>query len=222
MSNSTPDKPAPPAKKQAHAAKPVAARKPAKPAPPADKTASLSLGALVVCIIMAGALCAFVFGNQRADIMLAVSRESRGITALQSSDTPNIGTEALLNWAKLAVSETFTYNFNDMSPRIIAAQRFFTKEGWDGFLAAMYQQKVLDQVQTQRQFVSTVPGTNTVVTSEGEVGGVYFWTLQMNIVTSVYTGATSIKYGNMSLKIARRPTRESDSGYPFGIVQITQ
>lgn len=211
---------APPRKKPAPG-KPVA-KKPALPAPHAEISVARTLGATVIGIIFAGALCAFVFGNQRSDVMLAVSREARGVTSLQASDIPNIGSEALINWSKIAVSEIFTYNFNDISPRLLGAQRYFTPNGWTGFLLAMSDQRVLAQVQSQRQFVATIPGTDTVITSEGEVGNTYFWTIQMNTVTSVYTGATSMKYGAVTLKIARIPTRNSDAGFPFGIAQIIQ
>ncbi len=210
-----------PAAKAGTAAKPVA-KKPAALPPPADVTVGRSVGATIIGLIFTGALCAFVFGNQRSDVMLAVSHEARGVTSLQSSSTPNTSSEALLNWTKLAISEVFTYNFNDIGPRIMGAQRFFTPEGWTGFLLAMGEQQILAQVESQRQFVSTIPGANTVVTSEGQVGDTYYWTVQMNTVTSVYTGATSVKNGAMTLKIARIPTRDSDAGYPFGIVQIIQ
>lgn len=201
-------------------ATPKPAAKKASLLPPADDGVTWCLTSVLGGIILAGALGAFVYGNERSDVMLAVSHEARGVTSLQAMDTPNIGSDALLNWCKLAISEIFTYNFNDIGPRILAAERFFTKAGWTSFLMGMYEQDVLGQVQGQRQFVSTMPTDNAVISSEGEVGGTYFWTVQLSYVTSVYTGAISSKPGSMSLKVARTSTRKSDTGYPFGIVQI--
>lgn len=191
-----------------------------KTAPPAETSIALSFAAMLMGLILVSALAAFVYGNERSDVMLAVSREARGATSLKSMDTPNIGSDAVINWSKLAVSEIFTYNFNDISPRMLAAERFFTKEGWTAFILALGKQDLLSRVQTGRQFVSTVPSGDAVISEEGDVGGTYFWNVQMNIVTSVYAGETDVKKGQLSLKIARIPTRNSDSGYPFGIVQI--
>lgn len=198
-----------------------AARKaPPPPAPAADAGIARSLTGVMGSIILAGALGAFVFGNERSNVMLAVSHEARGVTALQAMDMPNIGSDALINWSKLAISEIFTYNFNDIGPRTLAAERYFTKAGWTSFIMAMGDQDVLGKVQGQRQFVSTIPTENAVISEEGEVSGTYFWTVQLSYVTSVYTGTTSTKPGNLTLKVARISTRHSDAGYPFGIVQI--
>ena len=201
------------------AAKP-AQTKPAALPPPAETSVSRLVTGMTIGIILVGALAAFVFGNTRSDVMLAVSSEERGVTNLQAQNMPNIGSDALISWSKMAISEIFTYNFNDLNARLLGAQRFFTKGGWKSFLYALYEQKVLNQVEGQRQFVTTIPGANTVISSEGEVSGTYFWTLQMNTITSVYTGTVSVKDDDITIKVARIPTKNSDAGYPFGIVHI--
>jgi intracellular multiplication protein IcmL len=193
-----------------------------KPAPAADISIRHAIIALITAIIFISALTVYVYSNRHSDVMLAISSKDDTVSGLQSSVSPNISSEALLNWSKLAVSETFTYNFNDVGPRILAARRFFTEDGWNSFLSAIRTQGLLAQVQTQRQFVTTIPMANAVIISEGEVSGVYYWTVQMSIVISVYTGVTSVKNGVVTLKIAKTPTSNSDSGYPFGIVQVVR
>ena len=161
----------------------------------------------------------FAYQNQRSDYILAV-RPDASIVGLPSSPVPNISSQALLNWAKMAVSETFSYNFNDVIQRMDSARRFFTPEGWVSFGRAFRDQAVLANTQTQRQVVTTLPSGLAVINSEGEEKGVYTWQLQVAIMSSIYTGTTVANSSVITLKVERTPTRNSDSGFPFGIANI--
>lgn len=208
-----------PTKKPAKTAPP--AKKPARPAPPAPLSVGHSFAAMIAGLAMSCALAGFVFTNQRTDLVMAVSHENR-ILPLQSTNQPNISSEALLNWGKLAVSEIFTYNFNDIVPRLNASRRFFTDEGWDSFRFSFKENNILQNTRSQRRFVVTLPTGAATIVQEGEQDGQYTWTMQIATMNSVYTGATAYKRIITTLKVAKQPTRESDSGYPFGIIQIIQ
>ena len=207
---------------------PALAKKPAppsktvsRPAPVAPVSVGHSFAAMIAGLVMSCALAGFVFTNQRTDLMMAVSHENR-ISPLQSTNQPNISSEALLNWGKLAVSEIFTYNFNDIVPRLNAARRFFTDAGWDSFRFSFKENNILAKTRSQRRFVVTIPTGTATIIQEGEQDGLYTWTIQIATMNSVYTGATAYKRLITTIKVARQPTSESESGYPFGIIQITQ
>lgn len=199
----------------------VPSKKVSRPAPSAPVSVGHSFAAMIAGLAMCCALAGFVFTNQRTDLMMAVSHEGR-ISPLQSTNQPNISSEALLNWGKLAVSEVFTYNFNDIVPRLNASRRFFTNVGWDSFRLSFKENNILANTRSQRRFVVTIPTGTATIIQEGEQDGQYTWTIQLATMNSVYTGATAYKRLITTIKVARQPTRESESGYPFGIIQITQ
>jgi|GEM_PF-1075921 len=205
---------------RAKAAK-ASALKALRPQPLAEGPVITSLYGLLANLILTGALLAYVYGNQRADIIFAVQHDGQ-LTPLQAMDTPNTSSEAVINWAKMAIGETFTYNFNDIVVRLNASRSFFTDSGWDSFRSAFKDQSIMANTQAQRQFVTTLPTGAAVISEEGMARGRYYWTVQMETLTSVYTGTSTVSGGAMSIKIERIPTKESRAGYPFGIVKITQ
>jgi hypothetical protein len=190
--------------------------------PPALAEGSImqSLYGTVAGLIMTAALLAFVYGNERADLMFAIQQDGQ-LTPLQAMSYPNTSSEAVVNWTRLAVGEIFTYNFNDIVPRLNSARNFFTTRGWNSFRTAFQEQSILAQIRSQRMFVTTLPSGAAVVIEEGDVKGRYYWTVQLETITSVYTGSASINFGGMTVKIERISTEDSAAGYPFGIVQIS-
>jgi len=205
---------------RAKAAK-ASAMKALRPQPLAEGSVITSLYSLLANLILSGALLAYVYGNQRSDIVFAAQHDGQ-LTPLQAMDTPNTSSEAVINWTKMAIGEVFTYNFNDIVTRLNSSRRFFTNSGWDAFRSAFRDQAILANTQAQRQFVTTMPTGAAVVSEEGITNGQYYWTVQMETLTSVYTGTSTVTGGGMIVKIQRIPTSESRAGYPFGIVQIKQ
>lgn len=206
-----------PAKKPVAAAKPAA---PAKPLPPADQAVLKALRSMIAAFVLTGAVAAFLFSTQRSDILFKTDGIGQ-LKPLQSMNTPNLGSDAVINWAKLAVSEIFTYNFNNVTERMNGASRYFTTKGWDSFVSSAQEKNLIGIVRAQRQFVTTVPLT-AVIAAEFEENGSYHWIVQMSTLTAVYTGVNTTSRGGLTLKIAQIPTKDSWAGYAFGITQITR
>ncbi len=192
-----------------------------RPAILAEGAVHFSMYGTLCVLILAASIFFYLKGTDRYSILLA-HRSGGEPTQLAASLNPNTGSEALLNWSKLAVGEIFTYNFNDIITRINASRRFFTDYGWDSFRLAFWETNLLSRTQAQRIFVSTLPSGLAVVLEEGEVKGRYTWTVQIGTVTSFYSGNTRVENNTVTLTIQRVPTQTSLAGYPFGIFKITQ
>lgn len=199
----------------------VARYKPAKAIQPADRAILKALRSIIACLIMTAAVAAFVFSSNRTDLLQKTDNIGQ-ISPLQPLPTPNLGSDAVINWAKLAVSEIFTYKFTNVRDRMNRASRYFTPEGWAGFVQSAQDNGLLRNVTTQQQFVTTVP-TTAVISAEYDGDNRHYWIVQVSILTSVYTGgAGPSTRGGLTLKIAQIPTKESWAGYAFGITQITK
>jgi hypothetical protein len=188
---------------------------------PADISMKHAFSGMLVVFALAGAVAAFVFGNRRADIMF--SNHEGKLTPLQYADTPSIGSEAVVNWAKYAVSELFTFNFNDVVQKLDGASRFFTGEGWSAFKGEVQAKKLLDEVVTNRQFRTVVPKGSPIINKEGDEDGTYTWTVQVPVLQNIYIGtATSNDSTVIVLTLQRINTSESWAGYAFGIGRISR
>ncbi len=195
--------------------------KPPKPIQPADEAILKTLRSVVVCLIMTASVAAFVFSSNRTDLLQKIDTSGQ-VAPLMALPTPNLGSDAVINWAKLAVSEIFTYKFTNIRDRMNRASRYFTPEGWDGFVQSAQEKGLLQNVTSQLQFVTTVP-TTAVISAEYDADNRHYWIVQVSMLTSVYTGGVgpSTRVG-LTLKIAQIPTKESWAGYAFGITQITR
>ncbi len=211
---------APPKPNNAKIANKPPVKHPPRPLAPADQSIVKAWQTMMVCIILTAAVAAFVISSNRTNIILKTDAQGQ-VNPLQSMNTPNLGSDAVISWAKIAVSEIFTYNFNNVVDRMTRASRYFTPEGWSGFVSSAKENGLIDNVVKQRQFVTTVPIT-AVISSEYDEENRYYWIVQIATLTDVYTGQNSISKGGMTLKIAQIPTKDSLAGYAFGITQITR
>lgn len=210
------------------AARPAPAKAAARPAAPAKRPAPVvpagtsirhSMFLLFVFAALSLGITVFVFSHHRSDRLIAVTRDDKAIF-LAANDMPNTGSDAVINWAKLAVSEIFTYNFNNIIERMNFSRRFFTDTGWESFRSEFQSKEILALTTGQRRVETTLPTSTAVITAEGDVDGVHTWTVQIMAVTNVYTGQNNITSNLITLRIASIPTNKSISGFPFGIYSI--
>lgn len=209
-----------PPKPMARVASKPPTKLPTRPVMPADQAVVKAWRTIVACGILTAAIAAFVISSNRVDVILKTDAQGQ-VKPLQSMSTPNLGSDAVISWAKTAASEIFTYNFNNVVERMTRASRYFTPEGWSGFVSSAKEHGLVDNVIKQRQFVTTVPVT-AVISSEYEEKNRYYWIVQISTLTDVYTGQNNVSRGGMTLKIAQIPTKDSLAGYAFGITQITR
>ncbi len=184
----------------------------------ASQRSLVGIALLLACVTTVGA---YIFSTYRNDVMFSSSLEGQ-LTPLQPRDQPNISSDAVTNWAKSAASEIFTLTFSDLMSKLATAEKYFTPEGWVRFIAAFRDQGAFSAIMSQRQFITTIPGGLAVISEEGEVGGVYKWVVQLNLVTTVYAGTESVQRQKLAMHIVRIPTRDSPAGYAFAIDNITR
>ena len=185
-----------------------------------------TMRASLLTLVISLGVTAYVFNDQRTDYIVALKHDGT-ILPLQAMDQPNLGSDAVVNWTQQVICEIFTFNFNNIDARLLATRRYFTDGGWESFVNALYSEatgtSLYNAVRTQRQFRTTIAAQAPVVVQEGDENGYYFWTLQMPIITSIYTGSTpALTRSIVTVKIQKIESHTSDSGYAFGITQITR
>ncbi len=138
---------------------------------------------------------------------------------LKASDLPTQSDPFILEWASIAATSAYTYNFVNYNKALLASSKFFTPEGWAQFLSQLDASNTLNAVMAKKLIVSAVTIGKPTLTKKGFLNGVYAWGVQMQILVA-YQSASEIPQQNYVVKmlIVRIPTRITPMG--IGISQF--
>ena len=109
------------------------------------------LVSMLANIVLAGILV-YIITHPPAPKYFATSINGR-ITPLIPLDIPNQSDSSVLQWANVAATAAYSYNFVNYRTELVAASGFFTPEGWDQFLTALKQSNNLDAVVAKKLIV---------------------------------------------------------------------
>ncbi len=130
-------------------------------------------------------------------------------------DMPNLTNQAVRSWATSSVTEIMTLGFGDFNQKLISQKPRFTKEGWEGFLKAFFNQNVGKRFEDYSLVLTTVPANTAVITAQGEnPKGQYQWTIELPVIMTYATNndVSQRAYVLVRLTIVRVPPEENSSG----------
>lgn len=182
----------------------------------------LILSAILILILTGigiTGLCYFSHAT-RSDGSFYAVKPDRTTFELIPLDRPNVSTRALLRWATLAATATFTLNFVNYEKDLAGLKIYFTASGYDNFLAALNESGTLKTLVEKQMVITSVPVGPAIVSGENDVGGYHTWNVQVPITVS-YETASEVGKSNkvVSLLVSQVPTREAPTG--IGIAQYT-
>lgn len=175
------------------------------------------LVSMLANIVLAGIL-GYIITHPPAPKYFATSINGR-ITPLIPLDIPNQSQSSILQWANVAATATYTYNFVNYRTELQAASGFFTPEGWEQFMTAFKQSNNLDAVTAKKLVVSAVATGAPVILKQGPLNGVMAWRIQMPM-TVYYQSADGMYHTDVvvTMLVVRVPTLNTPSG--IGIAQF--
>lgn len=109
--------------------------------------------------------------------LIAINPKEQNVTDVQ-----------LLTWSSTALSETYTFGFNDYTQRFAKSSRHFTKEGWEDFQTYLTENNVTAQTEQVQEIVTTVPATAPVVIQRGMIDDRYRWVVDQDMLTTFQSG----------------------------------
>lgn len=136
------------------------------------------------------------------------------IIKLTPLDSPNLTTNALLQWATEAATAAYTFNFVNYRKALQDVRKFFTERGYRNFIAAQQASNNIQAIREKKLVVSAVPTGVPVIINEGVLQtGRYAWQVQVPMLI-VYQSASDEFRQNvvLTLIIVRVPTLESEGG----------
>lgn len=130
---------------------------------------------------------------------------------------PNVSTRALLSWASLAATATFSFDFVNYERDLENLKNYFTKTGYDSFLQALNEGKVISTLVDKKLIMTAVAIGPAIVTSEDEVKGYHIWKVEIPITVSYLSASNEEKATKLvTLTITEVPTTEASKGIGIG------
>jgi intracellular multiplication protein IcmL len=133
---------------------------------------------------------------------------------MQALRYPNLSTQVVLKWAVEAATAAYTFDFYNYQSVFKGIRPYFTKVGYDNFIAAIKGSGLITRVIEKKIIVSAVVTGSPVIMREGPiVGGVYAWQVQFPMLLTYQSQSDqSDSKVVATLLIAQVPTIESSKG----------
>ncbi|NBX67196.1 MAG: type IV secretion protein IcmL [Proteobacteria bacterium] len=172
-------------------------------------------GIIILCLVLTIVVIVNVY--QPENRYFATTEDGRVVPMVALSE-PNLSRPAVLSWAAQSASETLTFGFHDYRRRLQESSRHFTRKGWGSFVKALQDSGMIESVETNRQVLSAAPRSAPTILSEGILGGVYQWQVELPMMVTYQIGQQQRNVSmNIRLLIIRVPKLESPNG--LGIEQ---
>ena len=133
-------------------------------------------------------------------------------------DRPNVSTQALLSWVTLAATATFTFDFVNVEEQLKSVQNYFTKDGYDNFLASLDATGMLSTIQDKKLILSAVAIGPAIVLTEEERGENHSWRIQVPILVR-YQSANVDETRQQIIEVLVNQVPTSDAPKGIGIAQ---
>lgn len=102
--------------------------------------------------------------------------------ALYALERPNVSTRALLSWATLAATATFTFDFVNYKDQIEALHDYFTTDGYDNFMTSIQNAETLSTIEEKKLILSAVAIGPAIVLTEENNGDKRNWRIQVPLL----------------------------------------
>lgn len=133
---------------------------------------------------------------------------------LSPLNRPNLSNAALIDWVLEAATAAYNFNFGNYQEVIQNMKNYFTDKGYENYLSALTDKKVIEEVREKRLVVFAVATGTPVILNEGPLpDGIYAWKVQMPMLVTYQSAASQRKqHLILTVFIARRPTLENPKG----------
>jgi len=126
----------------------------------------------------------------------------------------NMSNNVLFNWVAESMMTAHTFNFINYETILENSREYFTRDGFESFLTALNDNKVIEDVRTNKYVLRGVPPNAPQITKEGLLANFYLWKIKIPMVLRYRNVDTDRSIdAEITLLIVRVPTTDA----PFGI-----
>jgi intracellular multiplication protein IcmL len=137
---------------------------------------------------------------------------------LSALERPNISTKALLSWATLAATGTFTFDFVHYNETLESLRDYFTTKGYNNFVDSLTAQGFLTEIVDKKLVLTAVAIGPAIIITEGIQAGVYTWLIEVPVLVRYQSTSTNeTRIQDVKLTVTQVSTKEATKG--IGIAQ---
>jgi intracellular multiplication protein IcmL len=178
------------------------------------------LMALLVMLVVSVALVFVVFfqlTHRPIPQYFAISSDGK-MVKLHPLSEPAISNSVLLQWAVVAATTTYSYDFVNYRSALQNVQNKFTPDGWSNFERALRSTRILETVVSKKLIVSAVATGAPVIEEQGMLDGAYAWKVNLPLLV---TYQSSNELTQQPLIITMIISRVPVVNYPDGIAIVS-
>ena len=142
------------------------------------------MSSLLVCLLTIALLLGVIFymiTHQPEPRYFATSSAGR-IVPLTPLRRSNQNDPTILQWANQAVVTAYSIDFDRYRQQLQYASQYFTRGGWNAFIAALKASNNLDAIKTKKLIMHAVATGAPVVINRGLINDRYSWQIQMPVL----------------------------------------
>lgn len=135
------------------------------------------------------------------------------IVPLHSLSEPVVTKPYLLQWASLAAKATYNLDFNDYKKQMVAAETYFTNDGFLKYKEALKESGLLNTVTDKKVMMSAIVSGDPVIVREFIEYGRYNWVVQLPMLVT-FSSASDTKriHTLVTMRIQRVPVLNANNG----------
>jgi len=161
---------------------------------------------------------AFMQLSLRTPIPFYAQQPDGTTTTITALERPNVSTKMLLNWATMAATATFSFDFVHTQKQLEALKDYFTNDGYTGFVVSLENNKSLETIQEKKLVSSAVATGPAIVLSEETVGLQQAWRIQVPILVRYQSAnVNTVQQQIIEMLVVQVSTRDAPKG--IGIAQ---
>jgi len=171
----------------------------------------------VILVLLVGAIVTLLLSMETRYVYFATTSDGRIISIVPLSE-PYRSRADVIAWAAGAAQDTMRFNYNDYRQSLQKSASNFTPSGWESFMKAMKEARILEAVDARKLLISMQIEAAPEVKSAFVRDGVFTWYLQFP-VTIKFEGndPPAPMHANLILQIVRVSTLQNAAG--IGIEQ---
>lgn len=136
------------------------------------------------------------------------------VRLLQPMNAPTYTQAAVLSWATSTASAVMNFGFHNANQRLGAVRNNFTEHGWQAFITALQNSKVLDNIVAKEQVITAAPiGAAVIVHTTVLPDGNKRWIVQIPFMVTTLSGKeTTATSRIMTMTITKVPPTRNLAG----------
>ena len=136
------------------------------------------------------------------------------VRSIRAMTAPTYTRPAILSWASTTATEIMNFGFHNAVDRLSAQKQNFTSNGWDAFITALDDSKLMEKIVSNEQVITAAPIEAPVILKVTDnPDGTRQWLIQVPFMVTILSGKqTEVQRRTLTLSIRQVPPDQNLAG----------